>query len=152
MSYTRIFTPFLLAALFFISSGTTLSAQCFDSKGQHVERIISPGSGQEFSGGFIPIEDFHFVQFAVYSGDKTIVDIRPPKGIGQVWLIAHAETIIRQKSRQTGALYVVKPFPSAEAAKAAARKYNKKGLESWYNPELTNSVFSLVGATQSILD
>ena len=145
---TYIYAILLLTA----ATTTTLSAQCFDAKGKYVERTIDQGRGQEFSGGFISIDDFHFVQFAVYAGDKNPAEIRPPQGIGQVWLIGHAETYIRNRNRQTGALYIVKPFPTGDQARAAANAYSKRGIECWYNPELTNSLFSLMACTESILE
>ncbi len=145
-------TKYLFAILSVLVSINFASAQCFDAKGKYVERTIDPGRGQEFSGGFISIDNFHFVQFAVYAGDKNPAEIRPPQGIGQVWLIGHAETYIRQRHRQTGALYIVKPFPTEEKARAAANAYSKRGIECWYNPELTNSLFSLMACTESILE
>lgn len=150
MTNSSIRTAILTFLLLWCSN--TIFAQCLSPKGEDIRRVIDPGTGQEFSGGFIPIEDFHFVQFAVYTGDRNPAEMRPPQGIGQVWLIAHYGTEIRNGKDHYGALYIVKPFTNAIIAEEAAIQYNKQGIECWYNPALTNSNFSIMRCTQSLLE
>jgi hypothetical protein len=111
------------------------------------ERIITPGKGQEYDRAFIPVGDFHFVQFGVYPPDADLTKIgAPPDFVGQVWLIYHEDTRIKGSSKQ-GAIYIVKPFGTAEDARRAAKDYESQKVSSWYNPALAGATFVLVGIT-----
>lgn len=110
-------------------------------------RVITPGKGQEYDRAFIPVGDFHFVQFGVYPSDVDLTKIgAPPEFVGQVWLIYHEDTQIKG-SDKPGAVYIVKPFGTADDARRAAKDYESREVSSWYNPALAGATFVLVGIT-----
>lgn len=122
-----------------------LSAQ-FTYRGLTKEREVKSGSGQEFTTPFTRIPDFHFVQFAVYPANTNPDKLMAPKSIGEVWLIYHRETKIKN---EYGAFYIVKPFQNLADAKAAIAVYKKLNVNCWYNADLTGAAFDLIGvATQ----
>ena len=65
-----------------------------------------------------------------------------PRGIGEVWLIYHRETKIKD---QYGAFYIVKAFQNLADAKTAIATYKRLKINCWYNKDLTGATFELVG-------
>ncbi len=118
-----------------------LAAQ-FTYRGLNKEREVKSGSGQEFDSPFTRIPDFHFVQFAVYPASTNPDKLMAPKGIGEVWLIYHRDTKIKN---QYGAFYIVKAFQNLADAKTAIATYKRLKINCWYNKDLTGATFELVG-------
>ncbi len=103
-------------------------------------RIIPPGKGDEYNEDFVQINQFHFVQFAVYNITKNWRDIRAPEIDDQLWLIEDPYTIV-QGSPERGAYYIVKPCNSPFEAQNIAAKYKSNGIDCFYNRELSNISF-----------
>lgn len=153
----RIFTrPFaanwqpaaVILAVFFCTFSTEGYSQII-YQGELKSREIKRGKGQEFSEAFKYTHDFHFIQFGVYPTDTDIETIKAPKGAGQVWLIWHPHTSIKDV-RQQGAIYIVKPVFSEGEARAQVESFKKKGLNCWYNSALNSVSFTLLGFTEDI--
>ena len=137
----------VLISLLCFLGGQFVQAQNFTYNKEDKERLIKRGTGQEFDRSFIPIGDFHFVQFGVYPADVDLAKIgAPPAYTGQVWLIFHEGTRIRG-SNADGAIYIVKSFGTAEDARKAVKDYEAKGTSCWYNADLTEATFVLIGIT-----
>ena len=135
------------ALLLFVGIQISHAQKNFTYTSDAKARVITPGKGQEFDRAFIPVGDFHFVQFGVYPSDVDLTKIgAPPEFVGQVWLIYHEDTIIKGSS-QPGAVYIVKPFGTADDARRAAKDFESKKVSSWYNPALAGATFVLVGIT-----
>jgi len=105
-------------------------------------RYIPAGSGQEYTGNFLSVRSFYFVQFAVYPSSISCQTIKAPKGLGMVWLINHPGTRVRGQS-QAGAFYVVKAFKSRYQAQVHVNKYKQQGIDCWLNVSLTGSSFHI---------
>ncbi len=136
-----------IALLIFMGLQAGFSQQNFTYNSGSKARVITPGKGQEYDRAFIPVGDFHFVQFGVYPADVDLTKIgAPPEFIGQVWLIYHEDTQIKG-STKPGAVYIVKPFGAEDDARRAAKDFEARKISSWYNPGLTGATFVLVGIT-----
>ena len=122
----------------------------FTYNGDRKARIIAPGVGKEYSEDFIFFDDLHFVQFGVYSSDYNRYDIKAPKEAGQVWLIYHEDTQVQKSRNFRGAYYIVKAYGSAQEARTAAQTFKGKKVDCWYNPDLTNVKFILIGITGGV--
>lgn len=135
-----------LVFLFAMLSISVLSAQKeFEYKGIDSTRVIPRGRGQFFTHRFVLVDDYHFVQFAVHpEKDLRRLKAPDPAKVGETWLIRHEDTVIKGSLRK-GAIYIVKPYESGEAAKLDVAKFKKIGFECWYNPELTGLRISLLG-------
>jgi len=135
------------AFLLFVGFQTAQAQKNFTYTSDSKQRVITPGKGQEYDRAFIPVGDFHFVQFGVYPPDVDLTKIgAPPDFVGQVWLIFHEDTRIKG-SNEPGAIYIVKPFGTSEDARRAAKDYESNKVSSWYNPSLAGATFVLVGIT-----
>lgn len=141
----KIFPLFVFLCFFGISNAQIDGT--FTYNGDRKARIITPGVGKEYSENFIFFNDLHFVQFGVYSSDYNRYEIKAPKDAGQVWLIFHRDTQVRKTDDLGGAYYIAKPFGTAEEARAAVKAFKSKQIDAWYNPELTNVEFILIGIT-----
>ena len=139
-------TKVTLISLFFFCQFSFLMGQQWIYKGTEKSRAIVDGKGQEFDRKFFSTGDMHFVQFAVYpSRDGLDPFSLGAPNVGQVWIIYHRDTQV--EGRKFGAFYIVKPFPNGDAARKAVANIKKKGIECWYNKDLTNVTFDLVGMT-----
>lgn len=140
----------ILSLVLFLSYAGLSSAQIdgtFIYNGDRKARVIKPGVGQEYTEDFNFFDNLHFVQFGVYSADYNRLDIKAPKGVGPVWLIYHRDT---QTRSGRGAYYIVQPYETGLEAKQAAKKYESNKMDSWYNPDLTNVEFVLIGIAGGI--
>ncbi|MEN0003499.1 MAG: hypothetical protein AAF798_05125 [Bacteroidota bacterium] len=145
--FTRFIFFSCTLVLFFLT--TSLEAQII-YQGELKARQIRKGKGQEFSEEFRFTHQFHFIQFGVYPTDTDVETIKAPKGAGQVWLIWHPHTSIKDVNER-GAIYIVKPVFSASEARAQVASLKKKGISSWYNAALNGVSFTLLGFTESIV-
>jgi len=136
----------------FLSFLTVSVAQngTFTYNGDQKARLITPGVGKEYSENFVFFDNLHFVQFGVYSSDYNRYEIKAPKGAGQVWLIYHQDTQVQKTGNFRGAYYIVKAFGSAEEARTAVQTFKARKIDCWYNPELTNIRFVLMGITGGV--
>ena len=91
----------------------------------------------------LALGEIHFVQFAVYPSDVDPFSLGAPN-IGQVWIIYHRESVVKG---QYGAFYIVKPYPNGDSARRAVAAIKKRGIDCWYNAELTGATFDLIGTT-----
>ena len=132
---------------FFLSASTAQVSGTFTYNGDRKVRVIEPGSGKAYTEDFAFFKDLHFVQFGVYGSDYNVYDIKAPKGAGQVWLIYHPDT--RMRNGVVGAYYIVQPFANAAEARAGVANLKKQNLDGWYNPDLTGVEFVLLGLTGS---
>ncbi|MEM0993433.1 MAG: hypothetical protein AAF806_25770 [Bacteroidota bacterium] len=141
----------VVAILLFLSTGLVKGQEgTFTYNGDRKARIIPPGTGKEYSENFIFFTDLHFVQFGVYSSDYNRYEIKAPKEAGQVWLIYHRDTQIQKANNFLGAYYIVKAFGSAAEARAAVDAFKARKIDCWYNPDLTNIEFVLIGITGGV--
>ncbi|MEM9888089.1 MAG: hypothetical protein AAF849_19505 [Bacteroidota bacterium] len=140
----------ITTSLFLLLGQAKAQEGTFTYNGDRKARIIAPGVGKEYSENFIFFNDLHFVQFGVYSSDYNRYDIKAPKEAGQVWLIYHHDTQIRKSGNFVGAYYIVKAFGSAAEARAAVETFKARKIDSWYNPDLTNVEFVLIGITGGV--
>ena len=113
------------------------------SRSASMQREIKKGKGQEFDTPFVDFQSYHFVQFAVYPASADRYELFAPSQAGQAWLIFHEGTVF-EDSPERGAYYIVKPFTSEEEARENAELLKKKGVDCWYNGELTDARFILV--------
>jgi len=103
-------------------------------------RIIPPGKGNEYSEDFVQVNHFYFVQFAVYNINKNWREIRAPETDEQLWLIEHPDTYV-QGNQVRGAYYIVKPCNSEAEAQAVVARYKRRGIDCFFNRELSNISF-----------
>lgn len=112
------------------------------------QRTIPPGRGQEFAKEFKFVDEkFYFIQFGVYPAIVNKRTIKAPIGVRDVWLIEHSFTSVKSISER-GAFYIVKPYPTADSAKGAARWFKSRGIDCWYNEKLTGASFTLIGFSE----
>ncbi len=103
-------------------------------------RIIPPGKGDEYNEDFVQVNQFYFVQFAVYNINRDWREIHAPETDEQLWLIEHPDTYV-QGNQVRGAYYIVKPCNSEAEAQAVVARYKRRGIDCFFNRELSNISF-----------
>lgn len=108
--------------------------------GERVARSLKPGVGQAGYEIFTPVNQLHYVQFAVYCKD-TPVDKAPP--IEGLYLLWHPDSTCPGGAK--GASYIVKGYQSREEALAAVKTFRANKIECWYNSALTGAEVEVIG-------
>lgn len=108
--------------------------------GERVARSVKPGIGQAGYEIFTPVNQLHYVQFAVYCKD-TPVDKAPP--IEGLYLLWHPDSVCPGGAK--GASYIVKGYQSREEALSAVNAFKAKKIDCWYNAALTGAEVEVIG-------
>ncbi|MFN4081568.1 MAG: hypothetical protein ACK4NS_11765 [Saprospiraceae bacterium] len=108
--------------------------------GERVARSVKSGVGQAGYEIFTPVNQLHYVQFAVYCQDTPVDKAPPVEGLYLLW---HPDSVCPGGAK--GASYIVKGYQSREEALGAVNFFKAKKIDCWYNAALTGAEVEVIG-------